>query len=157
MIYNTEEVKQFLPHRDPFLFVDSVESITCSVESPQSAKELVDSEVVAHYRTKKEHEIFKGHFPGNPIFPGVCQVEMMAQGACFSVSKLSKDPLNEDVKVALMGIESAKFRRPVTPEMDLVIKTKCIKARGDVMFFDCQLLHEDKAVAQCVVMASAKL
>jgi 3-hydroxyacyl-[acyl-carrier-protein] dehydratase len=157
MIFNEEQVKQFLPHRDPFLFVDSVESIECPHEDPKSAKDLVGSSVVAHYRTKKEHEIFKGHFPGNPIFPGVCQVEMMAQGACFIVSKMADDPCNCDLEVALMGIESAKFRRPILPEMDLVITATCTKARGVVMYYECAVAHEGKPVAQCTVMASAKV
>jgi 3-hydroxyacyl-[acyl-carrier-protein] dehydratase len=78
MLFNKQEVLDFLPHRKPFLFVDTVESVTVDPKVLESekveSKDLVGSKVVAHFHVGEDLEILKGHFPGNPILPGVIQV-----------------------------------------------------------------------------------
>ena len=129
MLLNNEQVKKILPHRDPFLFIDSVESISLpdrvlAVGETVDVKELVGSEIVAHYKTKADHPIFAGHFPGNPVLPGVVQVEMLAQAVSFVVFLVHKDPFQLKMDVALLGISEAKFRKPST----LII--------GDIFLFE---------------------
>jgi 3-hydroxyacyl-[acyl-carrier-protein] dehydratase len=90
MLMNKEQVMNFIPHREPFLFIDSVESVTYpGIDLKKGdlleAKDTLNAEIVAHYRTKEDHPIFAGHFPGNPILPGVVQIEMMAQAAAFAL------------------------------------------------------------------------
>lgn len=159
--YSNEEVKKFIPHRDPFLFIDTVESVVLpnvnDDEIVSSAKNLVGVKIVTHYRTKKNHPIFAGHFPNNPIFPGVCQIEMMAQACCFGVTKMLENPLESSLEVALMGVDSAKFRKPVTPEMDLRVEAVCTKVRGPVMSYDTQLFCGDELISGCSVLASVKI
>lgn len=162
MLMNKEKVIQYLPHREPFLFVDSVESVTypereLASEELLTAKETIGSEVVAHYRTKKDHPIFAGHFPGNPILPGVVQIEMMAQAAAFGLLKTMKDPSDSNMEVILMTVSGAKFRKPVVPEMDLIIKTKCSNVRGVFATYDCELYEGDTLLSQATVMASVKV
>lgn len=161
MIMNKEQVLEFLPHREPFLFVDSVQSITYSRELKEdeviTTKETVNSEVVAHYRTKSDHPIFAGHFPGNPVLPGVVQVEMMAQAAAFGLVRTVPDPAKSNMEVALISVSTAKFRKPIGPEMDLVIKSKCIKCRGPFATYDCQIFNGDTLVSEATVMATVKL
>ena len=137
MILNTEQVKKILPHRDPFLFIDSVESVKIPGQETVKGKvydikEIQDVEVVAHYRTQKDHNIFAGHFPDYPILPGVVQVEMMAQATSFIVLLLNADPFVMKMDVALLGINEARFRKPVLPEMDLKIVSKTLKVRGSM-------------------------
>lgn len=162
MFLNTDQVMQVLPHRDPFLFIDSVESVTIPGRTLAPGelvdiKELQDAEVVAHYRTKKDHAIFKGHFPDYPILPGVVQVEMMAQATSFIVFLIHKNPMAMKMDVALLGVSEAKFRKPVLPEMDLKIVIKVLKVRGPMINSECKLYHNDQLMSEATVMASLKM
>ena len=163
MLFNREQVMAFLPHRDPFLFIDSVESIDCGEremiegEVPISGKDLEGMWVNATFFTRPDLSIFAGHFPGNPILPGVVQVEMMGQAACFLVTKLFSNPSKINLQVALMGVSNAKFRKPITPNMHLKIRAKCVKARGTIMSYDCQIYHQDELMSEASILATVKL
>jgi 3-hydroxyacyl-[acyl-carrier-protein] dehydratase len=162
MLLSTEQVKKILPHRDPFLFIDSVESVTIpgkAIEKNQifDVKEIIEAQVVAHYKTKKDHAIFAGHFPDYPIFPGVTQVEMMAQATSFIVLLLTENPFNMKMDVALLGINEARFRKPIFPDMDLKIITKLQKARGPMITSECQVFHNDQLMSEVTVLASLKM
>ncbi len=162
MLLTTEQVKQILPHRDPFLFIDSVESVIVPGKEIVQGKifdikEIQDAEVIAHYRTKKDHAIFAGHFPDYPILPGVVQVEMMAQATSFIVLLVNENPFNMKMDVALLGINEARFRKPVLPEMDLKLVTKTLKIRGPMITSECKLYHNDQLMSEATVLASLKM
>lgn len=162
MLLNTEQVMKILPHRDPFLFIDSVESVTIPGQEVEKGKtydikELQNVEVVAHYKTKKNHNIFAGHFPDYPILPGVVQVEMMAQATSFIVLLLNEDPFSMKMDVALLGINEARFRKPIFPDMELKIVTKTLKVRGPMITSECKLYHNDVLMSEATVLASLKM
>lgn len=161
MKLNYEDVITLLPHRDPFLFIDSVESISAPKEEiiPGAGidlKKTIGMEIIAHYRTKADHPIFAGHFPGNPILPGVVQVEMMAQATSFVIHPMLDDKGTFNLEVALLSVSDAKFRKPIKPEMDLVIKTVCEKSRGPMLTSRCQIFHQDQLMSEATVMASIR-
>ncbi len=157
MLFGPQEIKDFLPHRSPFIFIDDVESITHPEHNLITLKNIAGVTVTGHYHTDPEHPIFKGHFPGNPILPGVIQVEMMAQICGFSVATLENIDFTGSPEMALLGISNAKFRKPITPGMRLTIQSKCIKPRGTIMTFDCKILHEKDLMSQCSVTAHMPL
>ena len=150
-------VTKFLPHREPFLFVDEILEINfpelLEGQVP-SVKDFLGNEVIASYTTKEDHPIFAGHFPGNPIFPGVLQVEMMAQVAGFAFIIIFDDDKLAKVKMAFMSIQSAKFRKPILPGMTLKIHTKCLKVRGGVNRFIGKIYCEQELMAEAEFTAS---
>ncbi len=119
-----EELKEFLPHRDPMLLVDEIE---------------IDAEGTAHarYRIKEDEFFCRGHFPGNPIVPGVIQCEIMAQ----SCALLVKDEIVGKTTL-YSGIDNVRFKHPVYPG-DLCEITAHLKSkRGNLFFCDAEL-HVD--------------
>ena len=106
-VKNTEEVKAMIPHRFPFLFVDKI-------------TELTDQHVVGVKNLTYNEHFFQGHFPGNPIFPGVLQLEAMAQTGGILALSTVPDPENWDTY--FLKIDNVKFKAKVLPGDTLVMK-----------------------------------
>ena len=156
MKFNKEQVMNLLPHREPFLFVDEITSVEAATEV-KDLKDLVGATVKGIYTTQKEHPIFAGHFPGNPVLPGVVQVEMMAQFTSFQLKLFYENIEEGDFEVALLSIEGAKFRRPIYPSMKLEVETVCTKMRTGFLQNDCKIYHDGELMSQCQVLASFKV
>ena len=121
MKLNTEEIKKLIPHRDPFLFVDTCEIIIPG-EHGKSEKLFSENEY-----------FFKGHFPNNPIVPGVIIIEAMAQTAGIVVSYKLKEFM--DKSVLFMSVNKAKFRKPIRPNEKVSFEVKFINSVRDVYIF----------------------
>ncbi len=157
MVLNKDQVLSFLPHRDPFLFIDTVEEITVPDDAVE--KNYEGCSVIANFYADPELDIFKGHFPGRPILPGVVQVEMMAQASSFVITKIDSSVFNEDIDVelALLAVNGAKFRKPVLPGMNLKIHAVCARRRGKLMNYDCKIYCEGQLMSEASLMASTNI
>lgn len=162
ILFNKEDVCKFLPHRDPFLFIDYVENIDFpgreefikNHKSPMP-KDLIGGYSVCHYCPPKEHPIFMGHFPQNPILPGVIQVEMMAQASSFLLLEYKNRQLeNLNVNTTLLGVDQSRFKKPIYPLMPLVIRAELKRVRGWIMCYDVTITSQNVLCSQCSILAS---
>ncbi len=162
-MFNKKQVMEFLPHRDPFLFIDSVKDVQLpesllGKKGPFKANELIGGKSICTFRVDDTVKVLEGHFPGNPILPGVVQVEMMAQAASFLCVHMLTKPLEETkLDVALITVESAKFKKPIIPPMDLEIHSTLMKSRGIFQNYYCEIFSGRELVSQCSVLATIKL
>ena len=123
----TNQIKELIPHREPFLFIDKLENI----------KKLETATGVETF-TRNEG-FFKGHFPGQPVVPGVILVEMMAQTAAALIAYSIRDETFDKI-VYLMNIENTKFRKPVFPDEKIFANVKAIRSKGRVWRFEGVIL-----------------
>ena len=110
-LYDRKKIKTILPHRDPFLFIDEV-------------REIGEDYIVGVKFVNKEEDYFRGHFPGEPVMPGVLQIETMAQVGGILILSTVKNP--EDFLTFFMKIENAKFKRKVVPGDTIIFRLNLI-------------------------------
>lgn len=135
-IYQVEEIMEMLPHRYPFLLVDRLE-VEIPGEKGMGLKNVTMNE-----------EFFQGHFPNNPVMPGVLQIEAMAQTAGAIVIS-SYDDYKENKKgVFFMSIDGVKFRKPVKPGDQLKMYVEKIKARRNVFVFKGESRVDGQVVSE---------
>lgn len=115
MLLNKEQIKDIIPHREPFLLVDQVEEM-------ENGKSIVATKFV----TEDEY-YFQGHFPGRPIMPGVLQVEALAQAGAIAVLSMPE----HKGKLAVFGsIKNARFKKQVVPGDTLTLKVTLDRLRS---------------------------
>ena len=116
------EILSILPHRFPFLLIDRVEELS------------IGESIKAYKNVTYNEQIFQGHFPGHPIYPGVMIIEGLAQaGGVLAFKSMEKEGVNlSDKVVYFMSIDNAKFRSPVRPGDKLEYRISVIKHRGRI-------------------------
>ncbi len=115
-----DEIKKYIPHRYPFLFVDQI----LNYEPNKSLRALKN---VTH-----NEYFFQGHFPARAVMPGVIMIEAMAQAAGVLMAKSLDWPENHDNIFFLAGVDNARFKRVVEPGDQLVMDIETIKMRRDL-------------------------
>ncbi len=135
-IYHIEEIMKMLPHRYPFLLVDRL---------------VVEEPGVKGYGIKNvtmNEEFFQGHFPGNPVMPGVLQIEAMAQTAGALVISSFENVEGNKKSVYFMSIDGVKFRKMVKPGDQLMMHVEKIKERRNVFVFKGQSMVDGAVVSE---------
>lgn len=162
MFLDKSKICEFIPHRDPFLFLDEISEITMpefSIEKHDKFDKrlLIGTKVFSKFKVSNEMTCFDGHFPNNPILPGVLQVEMMAQTACFVFYKIVKDPKNANLQVAFASIDKAKFKNKIVPPQDLEIQVELIKTRRQILQCEGKVFCDQKLMSEMTFMASVDI
>lgn len=111
------QIEAILPHRDPFLLLDRVTRLVPG-EYAVAEKDILATD-----------DVFRGHFPGHPVFPGVLQLEAMAQTGAVA---LLSEPESQGKIVLFAGVDRVRFRRPVVPGDTLRLETHLTERRGPI-------------------------
>lgn len=136
------QIQAFLPHRYPFLLVDKV--IEC-----EPGVRLLGVKNVTY-----NEPFFQGHFPQKPIMPGVLILEALAQATGLLASETAGAEL-EGMIYYLVGIDKAKFKRPVVPGDQLMLEAKFVKSRRNIWAFECRAEVDGDFVASAEIRCAA--
>jgi 3-hydroxyacyl-[acyl-carrier-protein] dehydratase len=137
MKLDLEQIKEILPHREPFLLIDEI-------------VELVPGErAVALKHVKADEYYFKGHFPGNPVMPGVLQIEALAQAGAVAVLSM---PEHKGKIAYFTSVDKAKFRGMVQPGDELRLEVRLENLRSRAGKGKAVAYKDDKVVCECEIM-----
>ena len=139
---NKEQIIELLPHREPMLLIDELVNI----------KKLFSATAIVN--VKKESFFVQGHFPGNPVMPGVLIVEAFGQAAAALTAAGIDKKEYENKLVFLMGIEKARFRNPVIPDCRLELNIEATRSHGRVWKYKGEAFVEGKKMAEATWSAS---
>ena len=139
---NKDQIKNLLPHRDPMLLIDEIYDI----------KKLFSATAVVN--VKKDSFFVQGHFPENPVMPGVLIVESFGQAAAALTAHGLDKSIYENKLVFLMGVEKARFRNPVIPDCRLILKIEAIRSHGRVWKYKGEAFVDEKKMADAIWSAT---
>jgi 3-hydroxyacyl-[acyl-carrier-protein] dehydratase len=139
---DVQQIKQVLPHRYPFLLIDRI--VKCDPEEVIGIKNVTANEY-----------FFQGHFPDHPIMPGVLILEALAQtGGILAFARVPEYAGNT---MYFMGADRVRFRKPVRPGDQLVMKLKILKQRGGLFKMKGEAFVDDQLVAEAEMMATVDI
>jgi 3-hydroxyacyl-[acyl-carrier-protein] dehydratase len=138
------EIKQYLPHRYPFLLVDRVE-------------DLIEGESIRAYKNiTANEEVFNGHFPDKPIFPGVMIVEALAQASAILGFKTQGKKANEGSLYLFAGADNVRFKRQVVPGDRLHLESVIVSSKRGIWKFECKASVDGQLAATATILCADK-
>ena len=138
------QILDYLPHRYPILLVDRV-------------LDLVPGERITALKNVTINEpFFPGHYPHHPVMPGVLIIEAMAQAAAILSFKTLGDKANDDSVYYFVGIDEARFKRPVTHGDQLLLEAKFVFNKRGLWKFECSAKVDDQVAAEAVIMCTMR-
>ena len=136
------QIKELLPHREPMLLLDEL----VDIKKLHSATAIVN--------VTKESFFVQGHFPGQPVMPGVLIVEAFGQAAAALTAHGLDKATYENKLVFLMGVEKARFRNPVIPDCKLILKIEAIRSHGRVWKYKGEAFVNEVKMADAIWSAT---
>ena len=139
---NKKDIANLLPHREPMLLIEELYDI----------KKLFSA--TALVKVRKDSFFVQGHFPDNPVMPGVLIVESFGQAAAALTAHGLDKSTYEDKLVFLMGVEKARFRNPVIPNCKLILKIEAIRSHGRVWKYKGEAFVNEVKMADAIWSAT---
>ena len=142
MKISKDDIKKYLPHRDPFLFIDDVVSI--DINNGIHAKKIIS---VDEY-------FLQGHFPNNPIFPGVIIIEALGQASgILGFVKMNKTPEQGSIYV-LAGVDKVRFRKRVRPGDEIDLFSHVLGEKRGIWKFECRAELKGELVCSATILCA---
>jgi len=139
--YDIQKIMELLPHRYPFIMIDRIIEL------------VPGKKVVALKNVTINEPFFQGHFPGEPIMPGVLIIEAMGQAGAILAAE-SMDREKKGSLIFFMGMDKVKFRKPVVPGDQIIFEIKFLKQRSQAFKMSGIASVDDKRVAEAQLMAT---
>lgn len=141
---NVEEIKEYLPQRYPFLLVDRVVEIE------------MGKRILAYKNVTVNEQFFEGHFPDNPIMPGVLIIEALAQAAGVLGFKSQEKKPKDGYLYYFVGADEVRLKRPVVPGDQLKLEATIVTNRRGVYKFACRASVGDELVGEAIIMCAER-
>lgn len=138
------DIKERLPHRYPFLLVDRI------VEMEPGERVLAYKNITAN------EEVFNGHFPNTPIFPGVMIIEAMAQAAGVLGFVTADKYADDDVLYLFAGVDGVRFKRQVVPGDQLMLESKIDSVKRTIWRFKCRATVDGELACEATILCALK-
>lgn len=137
-----DDIFKYLPHREPFLFVDEVMNLNKG------------SDIHAIKRLTGEEDYFRGHFPNNPVMPGVIIIEALAQASgILGFQTMDKTPEEGSIYV-FAGVDKVRFRRRVGPGDDIHLYSKILNEKRGIWKFECRAEVDNEIVCSATILCA---
>ena len=136
------DILQHLPHRYPFLLIDRVTEFNAG------------ESLVGYKNVTYNEPFFQGHFPERPIMPGVLILEAMAQATGLLAFKTVKRGAKRNSLYFLVGMDKARFKRPVEPGDQLILRATLLKEKRGIWVFDCEATVDGQLAASAQIMCT---
>ena len=141
---NKKEIIDLLPHREPMLLIDELSNI----------KKLFSATAIVNVR--KDSFFVQGHFPGNPVMPGVLIVEALAQATGLLGMESHPEETTENSLYLFVGIDKCRFKRPVEPGDQLILKVELIGGKRGIYKFKAEATVDGKVAATAEIMCTSR-
>ncbi len=142
MVMDVKEIREYLPHRYPFLLVDRVTQIN------------LGESIVAYKNVTVNEPYFNGHFPDHPVMPGVLVIEAMAQAAgILGFKTMNKTPQDGSIYY-FVGSDKLRFKRPVVPGDRLQLEASIVSEKRGIWKFECRATVDDQLVASATILCA---
>ena len=142
MVMDVKEIREYLPHRYPFLLVDRVTELN------------LGESIVAYKNVTVNEPFFNGHFPDHPVMPGVLVIEAMAQAAgILGFKTMDKTPQDGSIYY-FVGSDKLRFKRPVVPGDKLQLDAAIVSEKRGIWKFDCRASVDGQLVASATILCA---
>jgi 3-hydroxyacyl-[acyl-carrier-protein] dehydratase len=142
MVMDVKEIREYLPHRYPFLLVDRVTELN------------LGKSIVAYKNVTVNEPFFNGHFPDHPVMPGVLILEAMAQAAgILGFKTMDKTPQDGSIYY-FVGSDKLRFKRPVVPGDKLQLEATIMSEKRGIWKFECRASVDDQLVASATILCA---
>lgn len=142
MLLDIKDIREYLPHRYPFLLVDRVLELE------------LNTRIKCIKNVTANEDVFNGHFPDHPVFPGVMIIEALAQAAgVLGFRTMDKKPAEGSIYL-FVGADDVRFKRQVVPGDQLVLEAEVLRVRAGVWKFGCRASVDDDTVCTATIMCA---